>query len=175
MRTFQKSEFDVCPKGGHIATVTAVAFLGKHLRKFDDAPVELVGIEYETEHGRISEELPLRTHPKSNLYKRFKAILGHEPVDGLQFGELLGCGCYVAVDHREWQDMTFANVANVSPAPSGISLPEPSRAIDFDAEDVESSSGVELLNKKWRNRIANRITKGNSDGDWESQVHQADT
>jgi hypothetical protein len=122
-RTFTPSESYVLPdEGTHAAVVSGVAFLGQHQRNFMEKSeiVDLIGIQYQlasNEDGQaayVTEELPLRTSPKSNLVKRLRAILGKDPELGFRYVDLLGKPCVVTVEHREWNDMSFANVGAVS-------------------------------------------------------------
>jgi len=151
VRTFQKTsddagDFILAPAGVTAATLTVLAYLGKHESTWQGQvrTRELVGLSWElAERGpdgralAVTETLTASLHPKAVFYSRVLALTGgQEPPPGFNLADLLGRAGIITIQHAVRGDRTFANVAAVGPLPRGMSAPAPSVAVTF--YDIEA-------------------------------------
>lgn len=161
MRTFTKqdsdnSDFILCPAGTMTATVTVVAFLGRHPLTWqgEERIKDMIGLQYETSEtgpdGRplsVSETMPFSTHEKSRFYSRLVALCGgREPPPGFNFTALPGMSCILTTAHVTRGDKVFCNVAAAGAIPKGLSGPVPSVPLAYyDITDPAGSCPFESL------------------------------
>ena len=148
-KTADDGDFILAPEGAHMATLTVLAYLGKHQSTWQGQSriLERVGLSWELaerdgDEGRalaVTEVLNASLHEKSKLFARVLALTGgREPPEGFDLEKLLGHGAVVTVVHEVRDGRTWANVANVGGLPRGMHLPPPSVApIYWDIEDPD--------------------------------------
>lgn len=155
MRTFNKTEdqgdFVIAPEGTTAATLTCLAFLGKHESTWNGETKirELVGLSWELGEpgpdGRalaVSEILTASLHEKSKFFARVLALCGgKEPPPGTDLAALLGRGAIVTTAHVNRDGKTYCNVASVGPLPRGMAAAAPSVApVFFDLESPDPAA-----------------------------------
>lgn len=162
MRTFTKSQDDtqgdyvLCPAGTMAATVTVVAFLGRHPLTWqgEERIKEMIGLQYEVSEtgpdGRplsVSETMPFSTHEKARFFARLVALMGGTaPPDGFDFRSLCGRPCIITVAHVQKGERVFANVVQAGAVPRGMAGPTPSVApIYFDILSPAESCPFDAL------------------------------
>jgi hypothetical protein len=168
MRTFHKSESDgdyiLAPEGTGAATLTVLAFLGRHRQTFQGQTKEreLVGLSYELaeragEDGRalsVNETLTFSMHEKAKFFARIKALCaGREPPEGFDLGKLLGRSYLITVAHEARDGNTYANIAGVSPILRGMQVLASSvPPIGYDIDDRDAGT-FDLLPARFRKMI----------------------
>ncbi len=165
MRTFKKTEdtgdFQIAPEGTGVATLTVLAFLGRHEASWQGEVKirELVGLAWELSEpgpdGRplaVTETLTASMHEKAKFYSRILALTGgKEPSSGFDLAKLLGLGAIVTTAHVAKADRTYCNITQVGPLPRGLSAPPPSVAptfYDIDAHDPDAYDSLPSRFKK---------------------------
>lgn len=159
MRTFTKTEdagdYILAPEGTTAATLTCLAWLGKHESTWNGETKirELVGLQWELGEpgpdGRalaVSEILTASLHEKSKFFSRVLALCGgKEPPPGTDLAALLGRGAIVTTAHVTREGKMFCNVAAVGPLPRGMTAAAPSVApVFFDLESPDPAAYAAL-------------------------------
>ena len=170
-----KKTFELAPEGTHPAIITSVADLGIQIEnwKGQERRKSKWGIGFELSGPKTSDGKPFSIattvsdslHPKSRLYPIIKATLGSVD-NGLDMENILGKSVLITVEHTERDDKTWANVANVSGLPDGMTMEAsdtPQLYFDLDEPD---SAVYEKLPALFKKRIEARVeTEHESTGD----------
>ena len=93
---------------------------------------------------RISKQLKISLHEKSNLLKYVNALLGHELPEsekyGFSFESLLGKGCRLTITHGTKQTGdVFAKIDSVTKLSAGAAVPKATSELvfyDFESPDI---------------------------------------
>jgi hypothetical protein len=167
MRTFNKTEdqgdFQIAPEGTTLASLTVLAFCGRHERTWqgETKTQELLGLSWELAEpgpdGRalaVTEVLTASLHEKSKFFSRIMGLTGgREPPAGFELAGLLGRGAVVTVAHVQKGDRTYANVVAVGPLPRGMAAPIPSVTPTFYDIDEHDQAAYDALPARFKKLV----------------------
>lgn len=190
-------DFEVVPSGNHVAICNAIVDLGLQPGSgmYPD-PKHQVYIRFElpTERVRyqkdgkeiegpmsIGRTMTASMSEKANLRKFIESWFGKKfPSDDVaadfDLGKLLGCKCLLNVTHTEKGQKVYANIANATPIPKGMTADYPQHNISlYFSLDEPDDNAFNALPEWLRKKISERLDEdASTDKDTDARAAAGD-